>query len=685
MSSNIKQFLTGIALEPLSADPSNPVEGQLQRSDGTVRSKGVWEYKDGSWQELGSGAGSLDIVGQETFKNTVVADFEDGNSSTFLDACAGALVGSLSDETSSPIKGDSSAKYTQAASGSTNDFFVLPAFTLSKKEQQNFLGISFYYTYDGADDDIKFVIYDATNNEVLSDSTELLKLTSGATRYSTSVYIPDGVTSLKVGFQILSDSNAAVLVVDEFELSTSPFRTANLEDTDAVIIRDFVGYGSTNTFVARFDEIAFPESDYVHNTIAAEQTSPNGLFKITSSSTLATQVEILRDGTYDVNANMVFTSGGYLGIVRNGTNPTTAVYNLGQQERLTQDYTQASAQQESTAWSGKLYAGDIIWVQTSGLTQGGNATSAYLNISGRAPSEYVVTPAKATSETITHNGYTSKSSNKILFANEVQNTGDKLLSVDTSGGYTEFSALKEIIVDISYGVQGTSTRYFVYVKDSGGSAVAQSSSWVGGSNQDQSGSLSLKLNEGDVFYMESAGTPNNNDSTYLSANARPIEATFLAAIPIDQVAYLSDQKALATNPGTSAADAVQTRTLNTLEGDTGFISLSSNEFTLSPGKYIIEASAPAFQVRQHQAFLYDVTNTAYIKDGTTCYETNVSAGIVTRSFIEHTLDVSTSTTYSIRHWTRDAETNFGLGGAPFAGNNPASTAIYTQVKITKIK
>jgi hypothetical protein len=47
-----------ITNNPLSADPVSPVEGMQFRSDGTVRSKGLWEYKNGVWVQIGSGSGS---------------------------------------------------------------------------------------------------------------------------------------------------------------------------------------------------------------------------------------------------------------------------------------------------------------------------------------------------------------------------------------------------------------------------------------------------------------------------------------------------------------------------------------------------------------------------------------------------------------------------------------------------
>lgn len=60
--SNFKTFKTGIALEPQSSDPSNPSEGMIQQSDGTVRAAGLWQYVGGTWQQAGGGAGSSDTL-----------------------------------------------------------------------------------------------------------------------------------------------------------------------------------------------------------------------------------------------------------------------------------------------------------------------------------------------------------------------------------------------------------------------------------------------------------------------------------------------------------------------------------------------------------------------------------------------------------------------------------------------
>lgn len=69
-----RKFKEGIALLPVSADPSSPVEGQLQRSDGTARAEGIWEYKSGAWNAIISGSDNGLEFSAVTTATTMVAN-----------------------------------------------------------------------------------------------------------------------------------------------------------------------------------------------------------------------------------------------------------------------------------------------------------------------------------------------------------------------------------------------------------------------------------------------------------------------------------------------------------------------------------------------------------------------------------------------------------------------------------
>ena len=85
MADSFSNFKNGIMLEPLSADPSNAKEGDIQFADGTARAKGLWIFQDGAWSQAGGGGGGgLDVFYSEDFETSVSAsDFTTGNNATF--------------------------------------------------------------------------------------------------------------------------------------------------------------------------------------------------------------------------------------------------------------------------------------------------------------------------------------------------------------------------------------------------------------------------------------------------------------------------------------------------------------------------------------------------------------------------------------------------------------------------
>jgi len=54
MANDFLRVRKGITLTPRSADPSNPIEGDLQSSDGTARQQGIWQYRSSQWCKLGT-------------------------------------------------------------------------------------------------------------------------------------------------------------------------------------------------------------------------------------------------------------------------------------------------------------------------------------------------------------------------------------------------------------------------------------------------------------------------------------------------------------------------------------------------------------------------------------------------------------------------------------------------------
>lgn len=81
---------------PLSADPSNPTEGDVFYSDGTSRTEGLWFYKNAAWLRLAEGsAGALDVVTKTanftltTDNDVIIADATSGSFTLTLPTAVG--------------------------------------------------------------------------------------------------------------------------------------------------------------------------------------------------------------------------------------------------------------------------------------------------------------------------------------------------------------------------------------------------------------------------------------------------------------------------------------------------------------------------------------------------------------------------------------------------------------------
>tara|TARA_R100001509_G_C4834963_1_gene204552 strand:+ start:143 stop:778 length:636 start_codon:yes stop_codon:yes gene_type:complete len=124
-------------------------------------------------------------------------------------------------------------------------------------------------------------------------------------------------------------------------------------------------------------------------------------------------------------------------------------------------------------------------------------------------------------------------------------------------------------------------------------------------------------------------------------------------------AIICDQKSAGTNGGTMNSGTWHTRDLNTEIADAdGIVSISSNQFTLQAGTYLIKANAPGYYVQDHMIKLYNVTASADIAFGTSAY-TNIQAQ--TRSFLNVRITISAARTFEIRHRCTTTKASNGFG------------------------
>jgi len=144
-------------------------------------------------------------------------------------------------------------------------------------------------------------------------------------------------------------------------------------------------------------------------------------------------------------------------------------------------------------------------------------------------------------------------------------------------------------------------------------------------------------------------------------------------------AIICDEKA--GDGGTFTSGAFRTRDLNTEIADPdGIVSISSNQFTLGAGTYLIEASATSHDVKRHIARIYNATSSSVVEYGQPNYG-DTSGNGTGPSIVVARVTVTGNTAFEIQHRceTTKATNGFGLN------NNFGSGIVnkYTIVKIFK--
>jgi len=156
--------------------------------------------------------------------------------------------------------------------------------------------------------------------------------------------------------------------------------------------------------------------------------------------------------------------------------------------------------------------------------------------------------------------------------------------------------------------------------------------------------------------------------------------------PDREVCLLKDVKAANTAGGSATTDTYVTRDLNTIESVDGatcsFLSLSSNEFTLEPGKYRIRAFLPNYDISTAVCRIYDVTNTAELKIGTV-EQPGTAGDIQTSCKVWTELTISASTTYRMEHKVGTAGGTQDLG--MITNITTFTNSVFSMVEIEQVQ
>lgn len=508
--------------------------------------------------DLGGGAGSLDTFLAEDFSSTTASDFTQGLLSAPIAAGGGTFGGTLSDDTSTNISGDTSLKYVAGAT-STNDFFIIDTdIPVDVKQVENHMGVTFYYKYDGSDDDIKLIILDQ-DDLILTDSLDVLKAKTTATRFSTSFFVPSGTTGLRYGFQVVTGVNTKILIVDDIEISTNPFVYKDLIDADVIV----TGEGNAGEVITNavtpipFIEVLDEDSAWDGSEFTAPRT---GYYNI-KGSLFVTAVTSSRIETY-INGTISKTIG------EPDSGSTIVLF----------DGTEL------------LQEGDVLGLRMAvGRTLSNSPQHHWVHIHkvDKTTTEHVVTPASVNSEAISYQGFTSGTNPVVFKTASATNNGENLISATTS----RITVLKDCMIHVQSNISsggGVHAWQQIFHKNSADTILTATYTDLDNSTQflGVGTSLHLKVSAGDYFIVAiNGGTVDDNYNTNFSAIATPIESTFLAAVPWKETvaARYTDGSGQAVN-NTNSVMTFATKSFDTHDAFSGTV------YTVPfSGKYYISA------------------------------------------------------------------------------------------------
>ena len=154
-------------------------------------------------------------------------------------------------------------------------------------------------------------------------------------------------------------------------------------------------------------------------------------------------------------------------------------------------------------------------------------------------------------------------------------------------------------------------------------------------------------------------------------------------------AIIADVKTSNADGGTFTTGAWRTRDLNTeLSDEDSIVSISSNQFTLAAGSYLIIFSAPALRVNSHQLRLYNITSSAAVQSGNVEYAASGSGKAGNTANGSARVVISSSTVFEIQHRCAYTQSSYGFGAGTsgaldWAGDTATTGAIYCIVEIYK--
>ncbi len=240
-----------LRLQPRSADPVNPTEGDIFYADGSSRNEGLWQYTDGAWKQVGTAGSGINYAAAFFAGDSItgINTYNDGASPTPVDGTGGVSAGlTTTINTVNPLRGSRNQRFSKDAAdrqgmGWSWDFSIDRADYEGSKP----VVISFTYktsaNYAGG---LRLFVYDRDANQLIAVSS--LAAADGSLPYAENAQKYVGIfytNSTSNDYRLIwhqTSTNANAWDLDWIDLSVGPDM-----EVPGAIITEPVAYTPTIT------------------------------------------------------------------------------------------------------------------------------------------------------------------------------------------------------------------------------------------------------------------------------------------------------------------------------------------------------------------------------------------------------------------------------------------------------
>ena len=617
------------------------------------------------WIEGGAGGfGDADAINLISIDDIKLTDIDITGQNAAFDGGGTITVGALtiSSSVNDLLKGETSLKYSPSANGQNDYWGFTQKIPLGYRGRNVGAQFEFKTSSTTLDNDFRFCmkIKDGTlaGDIKYFDIPKQDNNNVGKT-FQAYKFLPEDCTELEYGFQNISTTTTVELIVDNLLITVNPFINFKLLDVQGYSIVQTAGALTNSSSEFQFNLATATINNDGESVITATDDYSNTRTKFIANKKCIVTIALGFVGDNDGVTPFIYKNGS---IYQEGANPSF------------------NGQETFVSTSMYLDVGDFF---TGGYASGGNTSGTVrLNFTAQAEKESVVHVGDIEFQSYYHDDLASTllsnpTGGKIEFnlANILE-SGNGVFEVTNVGSATRWTAKQNGIATLSIFTYSASAQYVLYIYKNGSNYLPGFQNGVSNYNNGMMAPVPFVAGDYFEFYQNSATA--SASKVYVSIVAQPSARTLIT--PTIQKCFLKDIKPFNTPGGTATTNVYVTKTLNTIEGDSSFVSLNSNEFTLGFGLHCIKVISPSYDTATHLARLWNVTDGVEAKIGSLT-QPGTAGDVQTNSYILLWICLEKVTTFRVEHKVGSAGStqDFGI----ISNMTGSSNSVFTQVEIDK--